>query len=143
MTPKYHISSIGHESSTRYHWFSMGPSIISSNRSTRTLAQNSSDDTVSVTSGYQSFHHIVWYVGNAKQAASYYVSRFGFRHVAYVCRHYLLQRRANRGLRLERVRNRRPSVRYARCPKWDYSVRPEISSSRCQYFGSYDPSGFG
>lgn len=26
---------------------------------------------------------MTWYVGNAKQAASYYVTRFGFRHVAY------------------------------------------------------------
>lgn len=26
---------------------------------------------------------MTWYVGNAKQAASYYVARFGFRHIAY------------------------------------------------------------
>lgn len=32
---------------------------------------------------YVGFDHITWYVGNAKQAASYYVARMGFRHVAY------------------------------------------------------------
>ncbi|RAL09727.1 4-hydroxyphenylpyruvate dioxygenase family protein [Aspergillus homomorphus CBS 101889] len=29
------------------------------------------------------FDHITWYVGNARQAASYYVTRLGFEHVAY------------------------------------------------------------
>ncbi|EPQ31970.1 uncharacterized protein PFL1_00168 [Pseudozyma flocculosa PF-1] len=29
------------------------------------------------------FHHVEWYVGNAKQAASYFVTRFGFERVAY------------------------------------------------------------
>ncbi|KAL2005707.1 hypothetical protein VTN00DRAFT_10200 [Thermoascus crustaceus] len=32
---------------------------------------------------YVGFDHITWYVGNAKQAASYYVARMGFKHVAY------------------------------------------------------------
>ncbi|OJK04129.1 hypothetical protein ASPACDRAFT_1878801 [Aspergillus aculeatus ATCC 16872] len=32
---------------------------------------------------YVGFDHITWYVGNAKQAASYYVTRLGFEHVAY------------------------------------------------------------
>lgn len=32
---------------------------------------------------YVGFDHISWYVGNAKQAASYYVARMGFKHVAY------------------------------------------------------------
>lgn len=31
----------------------------------------------------QGYDHITWYVGNAKQAASYYVTRMGFKHVAY------------------------------------------------------------
>lgn len=34
-------------------------------------------------SGYQGYDHVHWYVGNAKQAASYYITRFGFRHIAY------------------------------------------------------------
>src|ERR1700759_3658736 len=32
---------------------------------------------------YHGYHHITWWVGNAKQAAAYYVSRMGFRPVAY------------------------------------------------------------
>lgn len=32
---------------------------------------------------YRAFDHILWYVGNAKQAAAYFVTRFGFRRVAY------------------------------------------------------------
>ncbi|PYH80912.1 4-hydroxyphenylpyruvate dioxygenase [Aspergillus uvarum CBS 121591] len=32
---------------------------------------------------YVGFDHITWYVGNAKQAASYYVTRLGFEHAAY------------------------------------------------------------
>jgi 4-hydroxyphenylpyruvate dioxygenase len=31
----------------------------------------------------QGYDHITWYVGNAKQAASYYVARMGFKHIAY------------------------------------------------------------
>jgi 4-hydroxyphenylpyruvate dioxygenase len=29
------------------------------------------------------FHHVTWYVGNAKQAASFYITRMGFELVAY------------------------------------------------------------
>jgi hypothetical protein len=29
------------------------------------------------------YDHIHWYVGNAKQAASYYITRMNFHHVAY------------------------------------------------------------
>ncbi|ERF72239.1 4-hydroxyphenylpyruvate dioxygenase 1 [Endocarpon pusillum Z07020] len=32
---------------------------------------------------YRGYDHVHWYVGNAKQAASYYMTRFGFRLVAY------------------------------------------------------------
>lgn len=32
---------------------------------------------------YHGYHHITWWVGNAKQAASYYITRFGFREIAY------------------------------------------------------------
>ncbi|KAL8777567.1 MAG: hypothetical protein Q9213_007803 [Squamulea squamosa] len=32
---------------------------------------------------YKGYHHVTWYVGNAKQAASYYITRFGFKHIAY------------------------------------------------------------
>lgn len=29
------------------------------------------------------YNHVTWYVGNARQAASYYITRMGFEHVAY------------------------------------------------------------
>lgn len=32
---------------------------------------------------YVGFDHITWYVGNARQAASYYISRMGFKQIAY------------------------------------------------------------
>ena len=32
---------------------------------------------------YRGYDHVHWYVGNAKQAASYYVTRMGFERVAY------------------------------------------------------------
>ncbi|KAF3481330.1 4-hydroxyphenylpyruvate dioxygenase [Arthroderma uncinatum] len=32
---------------------------------------------------YLGFDHICWYVGNAKQASSYYITRWGFKHIAY------------------------------------------------------------
>ena len=32
--------------------------------------------------GYKGYHHMTWYVGNAKQAASYYMTRMGFKTVA-------------------------------------------------------------
>lgn len=32
---------------------------------------------------YAGFHHLTWYVGNAHQAATYFVTRFGFEVVAY------------------------------------------------------------
>ncbi|OAX81040.1 4-hydroxyphenylpyruvate dioxygenase [Emergomyces africanus] len=34
-------------------------------------------------SSYKGYDHIHWYVGNAKQAASYYIARMGFEKVAY------------------------------------------------------------
>ncbi|KAF2280504.1 4-hydroxyphenylpyruvate dioxygenase [Westerdykella ornata] len=42
------------------------------------LPQNSSD-----LSSYRGYHHVHWYVGNAKQAAAFYVSRMGFERIAY------------------------------------------------------------
>ncbi|OAX83248.1 4-hydroxyphenylpyruvate dioxygenase [Emergomyces africanus] len=34
-------------------------------------------------SEYYGFDHITWYVGNAKQAASYFITRLGFNQIAY------------------------------------------------------------
>lgn len=35
------------------------------------------------TGQYLGYDNVHWYVGNAKQAASYYITRFGFRRIAY------------------------------------------------------------
>ncbi|KAL8290381.1 hypothetical protein RQP46_002639 [Phenoliferia psychrophenolica] len=35
------------------------------------------------TGKFESFDHVTWWVGNAKQAASFYVTRFGFKRIAY------------------------------------------------------------
>lgn len=32
---------------------------------------------------YKAYDHVHWYVGNAKQAASFYITRMGFRRIAY------------------------------------------------------------
>ena len=32
---------------------------------------------------YKAYDHVQWYVGNAKQAASYYTTRMGFKRIAY------------------------------------------------------------
>lgn len=32
---------------------------------------------------YRGYDHVHWYVGNAKQAASYYITRMGFQRIAY------------------------------------------------------------
>ena len=32
---------------------------------------------------YRAYDHVHWYVGNAKQAAAFYVSRMGFERIAY------------------------------------------------------------
>lgn len=59
----------------------MAPSAISppgSPTSASQLPSNSSE-----ISAYRGYHHVHWYVGNAKQAASFYISRMGFERVAY------------------------------------------------------------
>ncbi|KAJ1874679.1 hypothetical protein LPJ55_001286 [Coemansia sp. RSA 990] len=35
------------------------------------------------TVNYEAFHHVTFWVGNAKQAASYYITHFGFHYVGY------------------------------------------------------------
>ncbi|KAA8644310.1 hypothetical protein EYZ11_008347 [Aspergillus tanneri] len=39
--------------------------------------------TASSLGGYKGYDYVHWYVGNAKQAATYYITRMGFRRVAY------------------------------------------------------------
>lgn len=40
-------------------------------------------DTSSDIASYEGYAYVHWYVGNAKQAASYYITRMGFESVAY------------------------------------------------------------
>lgn len=35
------------------------------------------------TDAYRGYDHVTWYVGNAKQTASHYIARMGFRRIAY------------------------------------------------------------
>jgi|SRR5271170_1478303 hypothetical protein len=71
-------------SRNHFLFLAMTPSIVTSNGATHSIDDVALDDRHFSTSGYQAFDHILWYVGNAKQAASYYVTRMGFKHVAYV-----------------------------------------------------------
>ncbi|KAH9204880.1 Glyoxalase/Bleomycin resistance protein/Dihydroxybiphenyl dioxygenase [Leptodontidium sp. 2 PMI_412] len=56
------------------------PAVISSNGTTSSLHDVQAP---SSPSDYHGYDHITWYVGNAKQAASYYITRMGFISVAY------------------------------------------------------------
>lgn len=60
-----------------------GPTILMSNGQTLPLGGAQSPSAALVTTGYRGYHHVHWYVGNAKQAASYYIARMGFRPLAY------------------------------------------------------------
>ncbi|KAJ5105663.1 hypothetical protein NUU61_003010 [Penicillium alfredii] len=55
----------------------MAPSAISSSPPASTTHGSSS------LASYRGYDHVHWYVGNAKQAASYYITRMGFIRVAY------------------------------------------------------------
>ena len=57
----------------------MAPAAISSDGSFQSL-----DGSVKqrAATGYRGYDHITWYVGNAKQAATYYTTRMGFRLIA-------------------------------------------------------------
>jgi 4-hydroxyphenylpyruvate dioxygenase len=59
----------------------IGPTIINSNGTILPLTSHGSR-TTSSDRGYRGYDHITWYVGNAKQAATYYITRMGFRLVA-------------------------------------------------------------
>ena len=60
----------------------VSPTIIASNGSTIPLSSPLSPTSAS-NLDYRGYDHITWYVGNAKQAASYYITRMGFRPLAY------------------------------------------------------------
>lgn len=60
----------------------MAPSAISPPASP-SAAQSQMPTNESEMTAYKGYHHVHWYVGNAKQAAAFYVSRMGFERVAY------------------------------------------------------------
>lgn len=41
------------------------------------------EETQAKLSGYQGYDNVHWYVGNAKQAAAFYITRMGFKRIAY------------------------------------------------------------
>ncbi|GAM34392.1 hypothetical protein TCE0_015r01945 [Talaromyces pinophilus] len=55
----------------------MAPSAISD------LQSDNLPTTQSALSSYRGYDHVHWYVGNAKQAATFYITRMGFSRVAY------------------------------------------------------------
>ncbi|KAK4202621.1 Glyoxalase/Bleomycin resistance protein/Dihydroxybiphenyl dioxygenase [Triangularia verruculosa] len=66
----------------------MSPSAISDNNNTHSNGYSSASDyavqdPTSVANNFNGYDHITWWVGNAKQAASYYNSFFGFKTIAY------------------------------------------------------------
>ncbi|KAH8593252.1 4-hydroxyphenylpyruvate dioxygenase-like protein [Bisporella sp. PMI_857] len=58
------------------------PSILTSTSFTFPTS-NQTSGAVSDSPNFHGYDHITWYVGNAKQAASYYTTRLGFRTIAY------------------------------------------------------------
>lgn len=57
------------------------PTVIASDGSTFPIT--SSQVSSNSGPGYKGYDHVTWYVGNAKQAASYYITRMGFKLLAY------------------------------------------------------------
>ncbi|KAL7276381.1 hypothetical protein RUND412_000618 [Rhizina undulata] len=58
-------------------------SVLTLNGETLPLNGVQSANAVREDSRYRGYDHIHWYVGNAKQAASYYITRMGFQSIAY------------------------------------------------------------
>ena len=56
-------------------------SVIASNGSTVPVDSSKVRSSSSATM-YKGYHHMTWYVGNAKQAASYFITRMGFKTIA-------------------------------------------------------------
>ncbi|KAL7276382.1 hypothetical protein RUND412_000619 [Rhizina undulata] len=58
-------------------------SVLTSNGQTLPLNGVKSPNAAHTNTGYRGYDHIHWYVGNAKQTASHYITRMGFRPIAY------------------------------------------------------------
>lgn len=63
----------------------MAPSAVTPPSRPAELATAPATDSYAVQplSNFVGYDHVTWWVGNAKQAASYYTTLFGFKHVAY------------------------------------------------------------
>ncbi|KAI0378450.1 4-hydroxyphenylpyruvate dioxygenase [Hypomontagnella monticulosa] len=64
----------------------MAPSAISESPPRYSSIQHSHADEYAIQAGvpnFRGYDHITWWVGNAKQAASYYTTLFGFKTIAY------------------------------------------------------------
>lgn len=61
----------------------MAPSAISNSPPTRASTLADGSFTVPTPGNFTGYDHVTWWVGNAKQAASYYTSLFGFKAIAY------------------------------------------------------------
>lgn len=59
------------------------PSIVNDSPVQAPISTRLPTDIETITTGYQGYDHVHWFVGNAKQAATYYVTRFGFKYIAY------------------------------------------------------------
>ncbi len=59
------------------------PSVESPVTSCDTTWSTTTKDVLHPADSYRGYDHVTWYVGNAKQVASYYITRMGFREVAY------------------------------------------------------------
>lgn len=47
------------------------------------MAQVQASTVPKPSTGIRGYDHVLWYVGNAKQAASYFITRMGFEYKAY------------------------------------------------------------
>lgn len=59
------------------------PSVLTESGTSVPLYQANGYHNAPKTIDYRGYDHITWWVGNAKQVAQYYITRFGFRPLAY------------------------------------------------------------
>ncbi|KAA8913663.1 Glyoxalase/Bleomycin resistance protein/Dihydroxybiphenyl dioxygenase [Sphaerosporella brunnea] len=57
--------------------------VIAANGQTYALSGVVSENAITTDNSYQGYDHVHWWVGNAKQAATYYTALFGFKPLAY------------------------------------------------------------
>jgi 4-hydroxyphenylpyruvate dioxygenase len=60
-----------------------GATVLAANGQTYTLSGVISENAITTDDSYRGYDHVHWWVGNAKQAAVYYTTLFGFKPLAY------------------------------------------------------------